>query len=140
MTKTSKKTQVPQCVKTDISGSAFLSGKCELDFFNFYTQNKKYKNDLKQYKQNLQASIIIDWLDSKNFFINIEVIKDKMLGYVRGFDSDVTFTMHGELTNVNSDCLKNDIYETRNEATLKAIQKASEVYNHIFCEFSQADR
>lgn len=123
--------------QTSVSGSAFLSGKCEVDFLNFYTQNRKYKNDLKQYKQNLQASIIIDWLDSKEFFVNIEVIKDKMLGYVRGFDSDVTFIMHGELTNVNSDCLKKDIYETRNEAVLKAIQKASEVYNK---KFFQVDR
>ena len=38
---------------------------------------------------------------------------------------------------INSDCLKDDIYNTRDEAVLKAIQKASEVYN---TKFFQADR
>lgn len=126
--------QLPQCA---VSGSAFLLGKCEEDFINFYTQNKKYKNNLKQYKRNLQASIIIAWFDSIEFYINVEVIKDKMLGYVRGFDSDVTFHFHGDLVTINSDCLKDDIYNTRDEAVLKAIQKASECYN---TKFFQADR
>lgn len=130
-------TQKPALSKTAVSGSAFLFDKCEEDFVNFYTQNKKYKNDLKQYKQNLQATIIIAWFDSLEFYINIEVIKDKMLGYVRGFDSDVTFHLHGDLMTINSDCLKDDIYNTRDEAVLKAIQKASEVYN---TKFFQADR
>ena len=122
----------PQLSETAVSGSAFLSGKCEEHFINFYTRNKKYKNDLKQYKNNLQASIIISWFDSIEFYINIEVIKDKMLGYVRGFESDVTLHFQGDLITINSDCLKDDIYNTRDEAVLKAIQKASEVYNTKF--------
>ena len=136
MNKLNKQTPEPQLRQTAVGGSAFLSGKCEEHFIIFYTGNKKYKNDLKQYKNNLQASIIISWFDSIEFYINIEVIKDKMLGYVRGFDSDVTLHFQGDLITINSDCLKDDIYNTRDEAVLKAIQKASEVYN---TKFSQAD-
>ena len=132
MNELSKNTELQQSCITAVSGSVYLTGICAKDFENQFCGIIT--------KNNLELSaFIIEWLDSKDFFINVEVIKDKMLGYVRGFDSDITFTMHGELTNVNSDCLKKDIYETRNEATLKAIQKASEVYNHIFCEFSQTD-
>ena len=57
MSKLNTETQLPQTI---VSGSAFLSGKCEEDFINFYTKNRKYKNDLKQFKQNIQASIIVD--------------------------------------------------------------------------------
>ena len=136
MNKLKTETQLPQTI---VSGSAFLSGKCEEDFINFYTKNRKYKNDLKQFKQNIQASIIVDWLDSVDYTISLEVVKDKQAGYVRGFDSEVTFILHGDLITINSDCLKNDIYETRNEAILKAIQKASESYNTIFFDSNQAD-
>ena len=53
MADSNKNTPVPQYVQTVVSGSAFLSGKCEEDFINFYTKNRKYKYDIKQYKQNL---------------------------------------------------------------------------------------
>jgi len=48
---------------------------------------------------------------------------------VRGFDSEVIFIMNGSLYINNSDCLKDDIYETRFEATNIAVIKANEIYN-----------
>lgn len=132
--------QNKQSCQNAVSGSAFLSGKCEESFINFYTKNRKYKYDIKQYRNNLQASIIINWLDEIGYTISLEVIQDKEAGYVRGFDSEITFMFKGDLITINSDCLKSDCYETRDEAILKAIQKASESFNTINFDSNEADR
>jgi len=66
--------------------------------------------------------------------LHIEVVYDRSSGYVRGFDSEVIFIMHGDFTVINSDCLKNDVYETRLEATDSVIKKANELYNMLHFE------
>ena len=76
--------------------------------------------------------LIIDFFDEKGFNISIETENDTMLKYVRGFESYVSILLHGNLLKLNSDCLKNDVYETRKEAIEKAIEKANEVYNHRY--------
>jgi len=130
-----KNTEIPQCVQPAVSVSAFLNGTAKEDFKKWY-QNRlsvmTYSEILNINDKTVYSSLIIEWFDSIEFYINIEVIKDKMLGYVRGFDADVTFHLHGDLMTVNADCLKDDIYNTRDEAVLKSIQKANEVYNVKF--------
>ena len=81
-------------------------------------------------KDNLDFYINI--FDKKSIYINIIVIKDDYLKYVRGFDSQVIYMNNGDLITVNSDDLKNDVYENREEAKLKALIKANEIYKINF--------
>ena len=111
-----------------MSGSK-LTGKCREDFDNHVYENMYQINE--NSGDMILNAIIIEFLDEKEIYIDIEVIKDKSSGYVRGFESGVIFTMHGDLMANNSDCLKEDIYESRLEATNQAIIKANEIYNHI---------
>jgi len=103
-----------------------LTGKCLEDFTKWF--NKNYTN-IYINESTSENAFIIEFLDSKEYYIDVEVIKDKSGGYVRGFESEVTYTRHGDLNMINSDCLKEDIYETRPEATNAAILKANEIYN-----------
>ena len=127
-----------QLRQTTVSKSALLTKKAKKDFEMFiFRQKGTLPKGIESYNYyDLQNSYIISdiisWFDSIEFYINIKVIKNKMLTYVKGFDSEVTLHFQGDLITINSDCLKNDIYNTRNEAVLKAIQKASELYNTNF--------
>ena len=138
MNKLNKQNQHPQFSQTTVSKSALLTKKTKKDFEMFiFRQKGTLPKGIESYNYyDLQNSYIISdiiyWFDSIEFYINIKVIKNKMLTYVRGFDSEVTLHFQGDLITINSDCLKNDIYNTRNEAVLKAIQKASELYNTKF--------
>lgn len=90
------------------------------------------KKWLERQDERFVNQLIIDFFDEKGFNISIETENDTMLKYVRGFESYVSFLLHGELMKINSDCLKKDVYETRTEAIKKAIEKANEVYNHRY--------
>ena len=70
--------------------------------------------------------------EKKGVYINITVEKDDLLKYVRGYDSEIIFINNGDLITINSDVLKNDVYETRPEATLKALIKANEIFKIYF--------
>jgi len=109
-----------------------LTGKCKEDFFKEWDINEE--KFLEAFSDREITSIIIDWFDSKNMNLHIEVVYDRSSGYVRGFDSEVIFIMHGDFTVINSDCLKNDVYETRLEATDSVIKKANELYNMLHFE------
>ncbi len=124
-------TQLPQL---SVSVSAFLNGKAKQDFEKWLDIQEvaPYKVMFWDIPKIVQVAYIVEWLDSVDFYLDIEIVKDRMLGYVRGFDSSVIFTLHVDLMTNNSDCLKDDIYDTRAEAVLKAIQKANEVYNVKF--------
>jgi hypothetical protein len=138
---------MPQLNKQAVSVTA-LSGQSITAFEDWFVKKEQQRIDTGKtiillffyaLTETMRNSEIIEWFDSIEFYINIEVIKDKELGYVRGFDADVTFHLHGDLMTVNADCLKEDIYNTRDEAVLKAIQKASEVYNTKYIDNTEAE-
>lgn len=109
-----------------------LTGKCLEDAQNHPAKKLYYDwNEFIQLPESFQQTRIIDFFDLSGIYIDVEVITDKSAGYVRGFESEVIFIWKGDLMRNNSDCLKNDIYETRSEAISKAIIKANEIYNQI---------
>ena len=95
-----------------------------LEYLN-YKLSDELPIDLLQNNLDLYVGIF----EKKGVYINITVIKDDLLKYVRGYDSEIIFINNGDLITINSDVLKNDIYDTREEATLKALIKAKEIYN-----------
>lgn len=107
-----------------------LTGKTKTDFDTFI-KNEMYYLGKEQLSDNFMHTLYIEFFDSKEININIQVIYDRSSKYVRGFDSEIIFIQHGDLKIINSDCLKNDIYETRQEAISLAIRKADELYNHL---------
>lgn len=125
-----------------------LIGKAKEDFLIkvYYQENTNQASDesikeklfyhsqkwIERQDKRLINQLIIDFFDEKGFNISIETENDTILKYVRGFESYVSFLLHGDLFKLNSDCLKNDVYETRKEAIEKAIEKANEVYNHRY--------
>ena len=98
-----------------------------LEYLN-YKLSDKLPIDLLQNNLDLYVGIF----EKKDIFINVKVVKDDLLKYVRGYDSEIIFINNGDLITINSDVLKNDIYDTREEATLKALIKAKEIYNVYF--------
>ena len=95
-----------------------------LEYLN-YKLSDELPIDLLQNNLDLYVGIF----EKKGIFINVKVVKDYLLKYVRGYDSEIIFINNGDLITINSDVLKNDIYDTREEATLKALIKAKEIYN-----------
>jgi len=110
-----------------------LKGKCKDDFFSYFKENRRgSENGFYELLPALfQNALIIEFFDSKNINLHIEVVYDRSGGYVRGFDSEVIFIMHNDFTIINSDCLKEDVYETRVDATNSVIKKAIELYNML---------
>ena len=125
-----------------------LIGKAKEDFLIkvYYQENTNQASDesikeklfyhsqkwIERQDKRLINQLIIDFFDEKGFNISIETENDTILKYVRGFESYVSFLLHGDLFKLNSDYLKNDVYETRKEAIEKAIEKANEVHNHRY--------
>ena len=121
-----------------------LTGKAKEDFLIkvYYQEDTNQASDesikeklfyhsqkwIERQDKRLINQLIIDFFDEKGFNISIETENDTMFKYVRGFESYVSFLLHGDLLKLNSDCLKNDVYETRKES----IEKANEVYNHRY--------
>jgi len=93
-----------------------LTGKCKEDFGTLL-KNTTESN-----------AYIISWFDTKGIYISIEVEYDKMLQYNRGFTAIVYKEGWGF---VYADVLRDDVYETRLEATNAAILKANELYNEL---------
>ena len=98
-----------------------------LEYLN-YKLSDELPIDLLQNNLDLYVGIF----EKKGVYINITVIKDDLLKYVRGYDSEIIFINNGDLITINSDVLKNDVYETREEATLKALIKANEIFKIYF--------
>ena len=98
-----------------------------LEYLN-YKLSDELPIDLLQNNLDLYVGIF----EKKGVYINITVIKDDLLKYVRGYDSEIIFINNGDLITINSDVLKNDVYETRQEATLKALIKANDVFKIYF--------
>lgn len=110
-----------------------LTGKAKEDFIKWYYSKCDKQPYFQDYSLDLSHvilnALIIEWFDSIGININIIVEHDRKAGYVRGFESEVCFIMNSEFMIVNSDCLKSDIYETRQQATEEAIKKACDIYN-----------
>ena len=98
-----------------------------LEYLN-YKLSDELPIDLLQNNLDLYVGIF----EKKGVYINITVEKDDLLKYVRGYDSEIIFINNGDLITINSDVLKNDVYETRPEATLKALIKANEIFKIYF--------
>ena len=98
-----------------------------LEYLN-YKLSDELPIDLLQNNLDLYVGIF----EKKGVYINITVEKDDLLKYVRGYDSEIIFINNGDLITINSDVLKNDIYDTREEATLKALIKANEIFKIYF--------
>lgn len=98
-----------------------------LEYLN-YKLSDELPIDLLQNNLDLYVGIF----EKKGVYINITVEKDDLLKYVRGYDSEIIFINNGDLITINSDVLKNDVYETREEATLKALIKANEIFKIYF--------
>ena len=96
-----------------------------LEYLN-YKLSDELPIDLLQNNLDLYVGIF----EKKGVYINITVEKDDLLKYVRGYDSEIIFINNGDLITINSDVLKNDVYETREEATLKALIKANEIFKN----------
>lgn len=112
-----------------------LTGKCKDDFFAYFKENRRgSENSFYELHELFQNILIIEFFDYKNITLHINVVYDRSGGYVRGFESEVIFIMHGYFTVINSDCLKSDVYETRVEATNSVIKKAIELYNTLHFE------
>ena len=94
----------------------------------YYKLSDELPIDLLQNNLDLYVGIF----EKKGVYINITVEKDDLLKYVRGYDSEIIFINNGDLITINSDVLKNDVYETRQEATLKALIKANDVFKIYF--------
>lgn len=98
-----------------------------LEYLN-YKLSDELPIDLLQNNLDLYVGIF----EKKGVYINITVEKDDLLKYVRGYDSEIIFINNGDLITINSNVLKNDVYETREEATLKALIKANEIFKIYF--------
>lgn len=105
-----------------------------LEYLN-YKLSDELPTDL--LKNNLELYVGI--FEKKGIYVNVTVVKDDLLKYVRGYDSEIIFPNNGELKTINSDVLKSDIYDTREEATLKALIKAKEIYNAYFVRSNKTD-
>ena len=121
----SKNTQVPQCVKTDVSKSVLISDKCKLDFEKWLEKQEvsPYKAMFYDVPKIVQVSYLIDFFD----FIGITV--------------DVMPRMNEEkiIFEPNTFCLKHEIttedfiqFDQRIDAIISAIQKANVIYNENF--------
>lgn len=99
-----------------------------LEYLNYKLYDELPIIDLLRNNLDLYVGIF----EKKGIFINVKVVKDDLLKYVRGFDSEIIFINNGDLITINSDVLKNDVYETREEATLKALIKANEIFRIYF--------
>lgn len=100
-----------------------LTGQCKNDF------GDQCKYDYKgfcQLDEIFKQALIAEWFDSVGIYISVEVAFDTMCKYVRGFYVNViTDTIH-ELW------FDGDVFETRQEATKAAIEKANDLYNDKF--------
>lgn len=97
-----------------------LTGRCKQDFETWAL--KKYGN----YYIIGNDTLVIEWLDSINIYVSIEAAFDNMCKYVRGFYVNVITDAVYEIW------FDGDVFETRQEATKSAIEKANELYNEKF--------
>ena len=107
-----------------------LTDKCKEDFRKYISYNHGLDlNDWEVQKSVFLNALIIDFFDSKKYFISIELVKDYTETNIIGFDSHISFDHHGELYRVNYDCLHDDLVPTRNDIISRAIIKTNEIYN-----------
>ena len=135
------KTQNPALSKTAVSGSAFLVGKAQKDFWDWYllpetlrfyklTSQHKYSNDnaikvcflAKSISE--QNAIIIDWFDS--VFIHIGIKKTSEFYY------QSSITVQNGIGFINTEIITHQL--KRQESIKLSIEKANYIYN------DQADR
>lgn len=109
-----------------------LTGKAKEDFglwhFENYNNAFEYTN-FHELSDNLKNAIIIEWLDDVNIYITVQAFDDISSGYCRGFEG----VIYDEKNNKNYFVLNDgDVFQTRQETTVKVIQKANKIYNEKF--------
>lgn len=119
-----------------------LTGKCKETFqkwlFDSFTLSDEIQLDSDSFKPynirtflelpfSYQVGVYLDFFDSKNIFISIESVFDRMLGYNRGFQVQIYQDAKNPITLFNE---YQDAFNTRNEAQIAAIEKANELYNN----------
>ena len=71
-------------------------------------------------------ALIIDWFDSVGIYISTPSFNDTVLGYQRGHECEVYDEKNNIVYKIYND---NDVFNTRQEATEKAIDKANLIFN-----------
>lgn len=114
---TSDKDQAKALNKTDVSGSALLNGKARIHFINWLNnlQIAPYSVMFDDLPIIVQHAYIIEWLDS----VKLQIIIPK---WVNDFYFKIEYA---KSTYYESEFC----YDSRQEATEKAIKKANELYN-----------
>lgn len=141
MENTNKNTEMPQSCKNAVSGSAFLIGKAQIDFWEWYllpetlkfyklTSQHKYSNGNAIKVCFLSRSIteknaiIIDWFDSVLIYIGINKTSE--------FYYQSSITVQNGTGFINTEMITHQL--KRQESIKFSIEKANSMYN------DQADR
>ena len=102
-----------------------LNGKAKHDFLNWITKGmSSFAHDMEieffnQKSEIEKNAIIIEWFDSMGIYINVGgVLMDCLSDF--SFDIQTNNTLNG---------IDNSGFNSRSEATKKAILKANEIYN-----------
>lgn len=89
------------------------------DYHYLFTTDEKYKSVI--------CNIIIEWFDSVYIYISILPYYMKYERYNKGFEPTIMWEGNEE-TQYND----NDVFETRQDATVEAIKRANNIYNTSF--------
>ena len=101
-----------------------LTGKTKEEFLKYLDVEEQWFND--ECVDLFANALIIEWFDSVGFFISNPSFNDTGSGYQRGFECEVYDEKNNNIYEIYND---NDVFESRQEATEKAIIKANEIYN-----------
>lgn len=108
-----------------------LTGKCLRDFKDFVSEKYHLCADYADgsfysLPEICQYAIIIDYFDSVGIIIAIPSEFDSLLKYNGGFEAIISIDGLGFISLV---ALRDDVFETRKEATIEAIKKANRIRN-----------
>ncbi len=108
-----------------------LTDKCLEDFRKYLSYNHGLDlNDWELQKLVFSNALIIEFFDSKKYFISIELRKDHTEVKIIDFTFFISYYYpDGELQRIKHDCVHDYLIDARNQATATAIEKANGIYN-----------